>query len=177
VLDHLPERERPPVRQRLRRAWAHDDHDRAVDQLRQLGRGLDHADPGAAGSLGEGTEETLTRTRLGVSGNLTRTLQGTNPVEPMVEVVGWTQRNVKRWSSGEMALGWTAAGMLEAERRFRKVIGHRDLATLLIATGRDHHRRHPAHLPTKEAAVVVVADHHTGPSPRDPKERTWERSW
>ena len=31
VLDHLPERDRPPVKQRLRRAWARDDHHRALD--------------------------------------------------------------------------------------------------------------------------------------------------
>jgi len=48
---------------------------------------------------------------------------------------------VKRWSSGEMALRWTAAGMLEAERQFRKIIGYRDLATLVIAIERDHDRR------------------------------------
>ena len=57
-----------------------------------------------------------------------------------------------------MALRWTAAGVLEAERQFRKIIGYRDLATLLIAIERDHHhRRHTAHIPTKEAAIVVVA--------------------
>ena len=75
----------------------------------------------------------------------------------MIEIVRWTQRNVKRWSSGEMALRWTAAGMLEAERQFRKIIGYRDLATLLMTIERDHHRRHTAHIPTKEAAIVVVA--------------------
>jgi putative transposase len=75
----------------------------------------------------------------------------------MIEIVRWTQRNVKRWSSGEMALRWTAAGILEAERQCRKIIGYRDLATLLIAIERDHHRRHTAHIPTKEAAIVVGA--------------------
>jgi transposase-like protein len=146
VLDHLPERERPQVKQRLRRAWAHEDHDRALDQLRQLGRELDHSYPGAAGSLREGMEETLTLTRLGVSGNLKRTLESTNPVESMIEIVRWTQRNVKRWSSGEMALRWTAAGMLEAERQFRKIIGYRDLATSSSrssATTPATHRSHP----------------------------------
>src|SRR4051795_6737389 len=33
VLEHLPERDRPLVRRRLRQAWALDDHDRALDQL------------------------------------------------------------------------------------------------------------------------------------------------
>ena len=158
VLDHLPERDRPSVKQRLRRAWALDDHDRALDQLRVLARELDHSYPGAAGSLREGMEETLTLSRLGVSGNLTRTLESTNPCESMIEIVRHTQRNVKRWSSGEMALRWTAAGMLEAERQFRKIIGYRELATLVIAIERDRDRRHAtaARTPTEEAAIVLA---------------------
>jgi putative transposase len=119
VTDHLPERDRPAVKQRLRRAWALDDHARALDQLRQLARELERTYPGAAGSLREGMDETLTLTRLGVTGSLKRTLESTNPCESMLEIVRRTQRNVKRWSSGEMALRWTAAGMLEAERQPR----------------------------------------------------------
>jgi putative transposase len=55
----------------------------------------------------------------------------------MIECVRRTSRNVKRWSSGEMALRWTAAGMLEAERQFRRVIGYRDLAKLAVAIERN----------------------------------------
>jgi putative transposase len=161
VLDHLPERERPTVRQRLRRAWQLDDHARALEQLRTLASELERSYPGAAGSLREAIEETLTLTRLGVSGNLKRTLESTNPCESMIEIVRRTQRNVKRWSSGEMALRWTAAGMLEAEKQFRKIIGYRDLATLVVAIERDHGaRRHlvdAARTPTKEAAIVLTA--------------------
>jgi putative transposase len=157
VLDHLPERDRPTVKQRLRRAWALEDHDRALGQLRVLARELDHSYPGAAGSLREGMEETLTLIRLGVGGNLKRTLESTNPCESMIEIVRRTQRNVKRWTSGEMALRWTAAGMLEAEGQFRKIIGYRDLATLVIAIERDHDRRRhteEARTPTREVAIV-----------------------
>ncbi len=159
VTDHLPERERPQVKQRLRRAWALDDHGRALEQLRALAGELDRGYPGAAGSLREGLEETLTLTRLGVTGNLKRTLESTNPCESMIEIVRRTQRNVKRWSSGEMALRWTAAGMLEAERQFRKIIGYRDLATLVVAIERDRDRRHHTEARTarKEAAIVVTA--------------------
>ena len=159
VIDHLPERERPAVKQRLRRAWALDDHARALDQLQRLAGELDRSYPGAAGSLREGMDETLTLTRLGVTGSLRRTLESTNPCESMIEIVRRTQRNVKRWSSGEMALRWTAAGMLEAERQFRKIIGYRDLATLIVAIERDHDpRRHSdtAHTARKEAAIVAA---------------------
>jgi hypothetical protein len=42
-------------------------------------------------------------------------------------------RDLKNWSSGEMRLRWTAAGMVEAETRLRNVEGYRGLARLAIA--------------------------------------------
>jgi putative transposase len=156
VLQHLPERDRPLVKRRLRSAWAETDHDRALDRLRALAGELDRTHPGAAGSLREGLEETLTLNRLGIRGSLKRTLESTNPCESMIECVRRTSRNVKRWSSGEMALRWTAAGMLEAERQFRRIIGYRDLAKLAVAIERDlAPTTVPA--PTEKAAILVPA--------------------
>jgi putative transposase len=137
VLGHLPERDRPAVKARLRKAWAETDHPRALEQLKGLASELDHTHPGAAGSLREGLEETLTVVRLGIKGKLKRTLESTNPAESMIDTVRTTQRNVKYWSSGEMGLRWTAAGLLEAEKQFRKVIGYKDLAKLAVAIERD----------------------------------------
>ena len=137
VLDHLPERDRSGARQRLRAAWHDTDHDRALDRLEQLAQELAHTHPGAAGSLREGMAETLTLTRLGITEQLKRTLVSTNPIESMIECVRRTARNVKRWQSGEMALRWTAAGMLEAERQFRRIIGYQQLAKLALAIERD----------------------------------------
>jgi len=150
VLDHLPERDRPAVKQRLRRAWARDDHDQALIDLRALAADLDHSHPGAASSLREGLAETLTVTRLRVKGPLRKTLQSTNPCESMIEIVRRTSRNVKRWQSGDMCLRWTAAGMLEAEQQFRRIIGHAQLAKLAIAVERDLASR------TQEAAIVLT---------------------
>jgi putative transposase len=164
VLGHLPERDRPLVRRRLRMAWALDDHDRALDQLRVLASELDRSHPGAAASLREGLEETLTVTRLGVRGRLKRTLASTNPCESMIETVRRISRNVKRWQSGDMCLRWTAAGMLEAEAQFRRIIGHGDLAKLAITVERDVAARRAArdpisnvHTPTATAAPEVAA--------------------
>lgn len=137
VLDHLPERDRPAVKTKLRRAWATDDHALALDGLRRLAGELEHHYPGAAASLREGLEETITLTRLGIRGNLRTTLQSTNPIESMIEIVRRTSRNVKRWQNGDMCLRWTAAGMLEAETQFRKIIGYADLAKLAVAVERD----------------------------------------
>ncbi len=140
MLDHFAERDRPQIKMRLRRAWAEDDHDRALASLRTLVGELEHSHPGAAASLREGMEETLTVTRLGVKGRLKRTLQSTNPCESMIQTVRHTSRNVKRWHSGEMCLRWTAAGMLEAERQFRRIVGHAQLAKLALSVERDLHR-------------------------------------
>jgi putative transposase len=141
VLDYLPERDRVTVKRKLRQAWQDNDHDIALEQLTALALDLDRPHPGAAASLREGMEETLTVTRLGITGKLKRTLQSTNPCESMISTVRAINRNVKNWSSGEMCLRWTAAGMLEAETRFRKVEGYRGLAQLAVAIERDLTRR------------------------------------
>ena len=160
VLEHLPERDRPAVKRRLRRAWADGSHERALDALRVLADELDRSRPGAAASLREGMEETLTLTRLGIGGALKRTLESTNPCESMLECVRRSARNVKRWQSGDMALRWTAAGMLEGERQFRRIMGYRDLAKLSVAIERDlDRRREPITVPTptEETATLVTA--------------------
>jgi putative transposase len=159
VLAHLPERDRPVVRRRLRAAWALDDHDRALEQLRVLADELARSHPGAAASLREGIEETLTLTRLGVRGRLKRTLASTNPCESMIETVRRIARNVKHWSSGDMCLRWTAAGMLEAETQFRKIIGHTDLAKLALAVERDVTAKRAADTPaiTVQPTVATAA--------------------
>ena len=156
VLDHLPERDRDSVKARLRRAWKETDHDRALEQLTSLALELDHAHPGAAASLREGMEETLTVTRFGITGKLKLALQSTNPCESMISTVRVIHRNVKHWSSGDMCLRWTAAGMLEAETRFRKVQGHRGLATLAVKIEADLLRRRQAVTQTTEEDIEAL---------------------
>jgi putative transposase len=156
VLGHLPERDRPQVKARLRRAWRETDYPRALEQLTRLADELERTHPGAAGSLREGMEETLTVIRLGIKGKLRRTLESTNPCESMIDTVRTTQRNVKHWSSGEMGLRWTAAGMLEAEKQFRKVIGYTQLPQLAVAIERRLHLHQPNTATTQEAAIAVT---------------------
>ena len=74
----------------------------------------------------------------------------------MIECVRRSSRNVKRWQSGEMCLRWTAAGMLEAERQFRRIIGYHDLAKLCVAIEAER-GDNTTPSPTEEAAIVVSA--------------------
>jgi transposase-like protein len=156
VMRHLPERDRPQVKARLRKAWRETDYHRALEQLTLLADELEHTHPGAASSLREGMEETLTVIRLGINGRLRRTLESTNPAESMIDTVRTTQRNVKHWTSGEMGLRWTAAGMLEAEKQFRKVIGYTQLPQLAVAIERRLHLPQPNTTTTQEAAIAVT---------------------
>ncbi len=112
------------------------DPDHAQHELEALARGLARQRPGAAASLREGLAETLTVNRLGVGGKLLQTLESTNPVESMIEIVRDHAGRVKRWSSGEMALRWAAAGMLAAEAQFRRVKGYQELPQLAAALQR-----------------------------------------
>ena len=71
----------------------------------------------------------------------------------MIDTVKRTSRNVKRWQNGDMCLRWTAAGMLEAQRQFRRVIGYPQLAKLTVAVERDIAR----HTLTDTSAPEVAA--------------------
>ncbi len=70
-------------------------------------------------------------------------------LRPLIEraraLAGAPAATSKQWSSGDMCLRWTAAGMLEAEQQFRRVIGYPALAKLAVAVERDvtHQNDHP----------------------------------
>ena len=120
----------------MRAAWTVTEPDLAEQRLQLLAGELARTWPDAAASLREGMSETLTLMRLRITGQLAKTLCSTNPCESMLEIVRYTQRNVKRWRDGDMRRRWTTAGMLVAEQQFRRIIGYRDLAKLVIAIDR-----------------------------------------
>jgi putative transposase len=160
VTDLLPDRDRPAVLARIRGAWALTNAELARQRLELLASELDQTWPDAAGSLREGLHDTLTLMRLGITGKLATTLSSTNPCESMIEIVRYTQRNVKRWHDGDMRKRWTAAGMLQAEQQFRRVVGYRDLAKLVIAIERRHAAQRadsPTHTPRSTTTPEVAA--------------------
>jgi len=65
---------------------------------------------------------------------------------------GERARNVKHWRGGEIALRWTAAGMLDAERSFRRSKGFRALPQPAAAL-----RRHAGAVDDKEVTDFPTA--------------------
>ena len=81
----------------------------------------------------------FTVTRLGIDGRLAKTLTTSNPIESMISIARAANRNVTRWRNGQMVLRWTAAGMLNAERSFRRIKGYKQMPQLVAALKRHAH--------------------------------------
>ena len=137
VKDHLPQRLRSSVGRKMTDAYHAASALEAEAALLALAKELDRTHPGAAASLREGLEDTLTVLRLGVPPTLARTLRSTNTIESMISVCREHSANVKRWRDGQMALRWCAAGMVEAGKQFRRVNGHLHLPALRAALERE----------------------------------------
>jgi len=136
VADKLPDDLAATVSKKMRAAYHAPTAIIAEAQLEALARELEHTHPGAAGSLREGLSETLTVLRLGVPPTLARTLRSTNCIESMISICRNHSTNVKNWQSGDMALRWCAAGLVEAGKQFRRVNGHLHLPVLRAALQR-----------------------------------------
>ena len=71
--------------------------------------------------------------RLELPENLERVLSSTNLIENLFSRVREIGRRVRRWQGGTMVLRWSAAGVLEAERSFRRIVGYRAMPKLVAA--------------------------------------------
>jgi transposase-like protein len=139
VAEHLPEKEKPWVDAKLVKAFTHPDPAQGLRNARHLATLLDKSYPGAAASLREGLEEMFTVARLGIDGRLAATLVTSNPIDSMISIARTTNRNVTHWKDGEMVLRWTAAGMINAERSFRRIKGYKQMPHLVAALHRHAH--------------------------------------
>jgi putative transposase len=136
VKDHLPQEFQGSADQRIRTAYAMKDYDQAKAQLVKTVDWLEGINPSAANSLKEGLEETLTLHRLGLPEALRKSLQSTNLIESALSVAATVTQRVKRWRRGDMRLRWTAAGLMQAEKNFRRIRGYKTMAKLLNALDR-----------------------------------------
>jgi transposase-like protein len=121
ITERLPKSLHASVRRTLRQAWEMDDAAKAERLVRNLARRLEKDWPGISATILEGLEEILCVVRLGLPQDLRRSLACTNIIENMNGTIRQVTRNVKRWRDASMALRWTAAGMMEARKGFRRL--------------------------------------------------------
>jgi transposase-like protein len=150
VKEYLPENCQKDYDRRMRNAYAMSSYTEAKAALEKIFRQLERINPSAARSLEEGLEETLTVHRLGIGAVLRRKLATTNPIESCLSTVQRVARNVKRWREGNQPLRWTATGLLEAEKKFRRIKGYQELLLL-------KERLNPSRIQQKEVRTLEVA--------------------
>jgi transposase-like protein len=132
--EHLPEERHAYVLSTMRDAYRAASADTARKKLRGLVSWLEsngHED--AAASLREGLEETLTVVKLDLPITLRRSLATTNNIENLVGSIRRVSRNVKRWRGADMIRRWASVGLFEAEKRFRRIKGYREMPKLVSA--------------------------------------------
>jgi putative transposase len=133
ILGHLPDRLHESVKAILKEAWSLGDAKVAKRRLERLASSLEADHPGAAASIKEGLDHTLTLQRLGLGGLLYKKLRTTNAIENLNSGIVTYTRNVKRWQGGSMVVRWVSAAIVEAEKKFRRVKGWRDIEKLIRA--------------------------------------------
>jgi putative transposase len=134
LLALVPKARQAYVRAMLQRAYRAASAAAARRLLHALGIWLeDNGHVDAAASLREGLEETLTVVTLGLPPRLRRLFATTNCIENLIRIVRHVTRNVTRWRDGTMIRRWVGLGLRRAAARFRRITGHRELATLATA--------------------------------------------
>jgi putative transposase len=126
---------------RLAQAFSDTDPARGRRVAQGIARQLEAHHPSAAASLREGLDEMFTLRRLGVSDRLARSLSCTNLIESMISVVRHLTERVTRWQDARMVRRWVGAGMLEAERSFRRIKGCKDMPVLVAAVRKEVSKR------------------------------------
>ena len=135
VLERLPKTEAAQTKAVMMAAYKLTPKD-GMAKMKTQAQWLEREHPDAAASLREGLQETFTVNALGLPPSLTRCLCTTNIIENPNGIVRRTSRRVTRYRDAEMALRWTAAGFLEAQKSFRKIQGIKELWILKTALGR-----------------------------------------
>jgi len=129
VLGYLPKDQLAQVKSVLRAAWKLLPKE-GMARIKKLAAWLDNSYPSAAASLIEGLEECFTINRLDIPPALHRCLATTNIIESPHAGVRIQTRRVTHWQNGKMVLRWMASAFLRTEKRFNRIMGHRDLWAL-----------------------------------------------
>ncbi len=133
IKSYLPKEKHKLLSLKLRKAWGMTEYAQAKKELYRIHDWLAEINLAAAHSLEEGLEETLTVIKLKLPASLRRLFSQTNIIESAFSLTDDLCRNVKRWRDGNMAWRWAGTVLLEAEKRFRRIRGYRDMPFLLKA--------------------------------------------
>jgi len=131
IRSYLPKKYHRLLAMKLQAAFGMTDYDEALKELRKVHDWLASISDAAAGSMDEGFDELLTVHKLKLSAMHRKLLGSTNMIESCLSMVADRCRNVKHWQNENMAVRWAAAALLDAQKRFYRIRGHRELPILV----------------------------------------------
>jgi transposase-like protein len=131
VADYLPKEKRETIKRAMSEAYNTEKYDVAKRLLENLTNKLAKDYPQAARSIEEGLEETLTLHKLKAHIEIRKSLGTTNPIESLNSGIKNITRRVKRWRNSDMVIRWVGTAIMESERNFRKINGHRHIDALI----------------------------------------------
>jgi len=129
VVGYLPQELKDEVKCVMKAAYSLSAKE-GIARLQAQADWLEKPYPSAAASLREGLGETFTINALDLPPTLRRCLGTTNLIESPNAGMRMRTRRVTRWRDGAMVLRWFAAGYLETEKHFRRIMGYEHLWVL-----------------------------------------------
>jgi putative transposase len=133
VVSYLRVDEQEKFRRKLQRAYDEPEYTTAKRRLLEVREELKRINRSAVNSLEEGLEETLTLHRLGLVEEIGISFSTTNLIENVNSQLAKYLRKVKYWINSDMRARWVAVGLLEAERKMRRVNQYKNLHLLRTA--------------------------------------------
>lgn len=130
VCSYLAKHQEALCKMELKKAFKATSYKEALKALEGLYNRLSITNQSAANSLMEGLDQTLTLHKFGLSPELCKSLNNTNPIESVMSQLAIYTDKVDRWQSSGQILRWTAAGLLQIEPNLRKIRGYRYLHLL-----------------------------------------------
>ncbi len=131
IKKYLPKQYHKMLSLKLRAAWGMADYAEAKKALEKVHDWLATINLAAAKSLEEGFKETLTVNKLNLSPQLHKLFASTNLIESAFSLTEDLCKKVKRWRNANMVWRWAGTILQEAQRRFHRIHGYRDMPLLL----------------------------------------------
>lgn len=167
VREHLPKELHASTGKAMRDAYTSKSPVAAKKRPLALAKQLESNHPGAAASLREGLDETLTVKAMKLPPALERTLSSTNVIENLNGGIRDMTRRVKRWRGGSMVLRWVAASVTERSKTFRRLRGHKGMPTLVAFLRANDARIDPHVAPSIDPRRAVAGERPTELSLRE----------
>lgn len=130
VEGYLPLKYRKQIRTQMQAAYNAKTESTALRRLQKIRSQLTFISEQAVNSLTEGLRDSLTLHRLGITGLLYKSLRTTNIIESAFSAARRQMKNPVRHRNEASVQAWTIRALLVAEKHFRSLRGHRQIAKL-----------------------------------------------